>query len=121
MFIDIRKLNRQQVKEILEAAGWAWDDAKSIPGEQNRRDCEALVNEAYKRGFKAGLNAKTQIAAIVAAWDDERPCTCHPDDKPPVPCAKKYALSECKESARKTPNAELSGAELAKRPTQTPG
>ncbi len=25
-----------------------------------------------------------------------RPCTCHPDDNPPVPCAQKYALSECK-------------------------
>lgn len=23
-------------------------------------------------------------------------CTCHPDDKPPVPCAKKYALTECR-------------------------
>ena len=45
MFVDIRKLTRQQVKEVLEAAGWAWDDAKSIDGEQNRRDCEALVNE----------------------------------------------------------------------------
>ena len=36
MFVDIRKLTRQQVKEVLEAAGWAWDDAKSIDGEQNR-------------------------------------------------------------------------------------
>ena len=60
MFVDIRKLTRQQVKEVLEAAGWAWDDAKSIDGERNRRDCEALVNEAYRRGFKAGINAKTQ-------------------------------------------------------------
>lgn len=71
MFIDIRKLDRQQVKEVLEAAGWAWDNARSIDGEQNRRDCEALVNEAYKRGFKAGINAKTQVAAVVAAWDAE--------------------------------------------------
>lgn len=23
-------------------------------------------------------------------------CTCHPDDAPPVPCAQKYALSECR-------------------------
>jgi hypothetical protein len=27
-----------------------------------------------------------------------RPCTCHPDDEPPVPCAEKFALSECKAS-----------------------
>lgn len=25
-----------------------------------------------------------------------RPCTCHPDDNPPVPCAKQYALTECR-------------------------
>lgn len=69
MFVDIRKLTRPQVKEVLEAAGWAWDYAKSIDGEQNRRDCESLVNEAYMRGFKAGINAKAQVAAVVAAWD----------------------------------------------------
>ncbi len=28
-----------------------------------------------------------------------KPCTCHPDDKPPVPCAKMYALTECRASA----------------------
>lgn len=28
-----------------------------------------------------------------------RPCTCHPDDNPPVPCQKKYALSECRKAA----------------------
>jgi hypothetical protein len=27
---------------------------------------------------------------------DDRACTCHPDDNPPQPCARKYALSECK-------------------------
>lgn len=29
----------------------------------------------------------------------DRPCTCHPDDSPPVPCAKRYALTECKAAA----------------------
>ena len=28
-----------------------------------------------------------------------RPCTCHPDDNPPVPCPKKYALDECRKAA----------------------
>ena len=27
---------------------------------------------------------------------EPRPCTCHPNDNPPVPCPQKYALSECK-------------------------
>ena len=26
-----------------------------------------------------------------------RPCTCHPDDSPPTPCARKYAMGECKD------------------------
>jgi hypothetical protein len=30
---------------------------------------------------------------------EERPCTCHPDDNPPVPCPKKYALAECRAAA----------------------
>lgn len=25
-----------------------------------------------------------------------RPCTCHPDDDPPNPCPRKYALDECR-------------------------
>lgn len=29
----------------------------------------------------------------------ERPCTCHPDDNPPRPCPRKYALSECRKAA----------------------
>lgn len=27
---------------------------------------------------------------------EDRPCTCHPDDNPPQPCAKRYALAECR-------------------------
>ncbi|MCO6444553.1 MAG: hypothetical protein J5J04_10775, partial [Anaerolineae bacterium] len=32
----------------------------------------------------------------------ERPCTCHPDDNPPVPCARKYALNECRAASEPT-------------------
>lgn len=28
--------------------------------------------------------------------NDPRPCTCHPDDNPPVPCAHQYALTQCR-------------------------
>ncbi len=30
---------------------------------------------------------------------DARPCTCHPDDNPPVPCPRMYALHECRRAA----------------------
>ena len=33
--------------------------------------------------------------AIEKEPGDSRPCTCHPDDNPPVPCAEKYAYTEC--------------------------
>jgi hypothetical protein len=33
-------------------------------------------------------------------YDGERKCTCHPDDNPPVPCARQYALSECREVSK---------------------
>ncbi len=31
----------------------------------------------------------------------QRDCTCHPDDDPPVPCPRKYALSDCREAAQR--------------------
>ena len=31
----------------------------------------------------------------------ERPCTCHPADNPPVPCAQRYALQDCKAESRR--------------------
>ena len=34
--------------------------------------------------------------AVEKVRETERPCTCHPDDNPPNPCAKKYALGECR-------------------------
>jgi hypothetical protein len=41
-----------------------------------------------------------------AAWlrqcAEQRPCTCHPDDNPPVPCAQKYALNECRAASEPT-------------------
>lgn len=38
----------------------------------------------------------------VAVKSEERPCTCHPDDNPPRPCPRKYALSECRKAAAKS-------------------
>jgi hypothetical protein len=32
---------------------------------------------------------------------DGRSCTCHPDDNPPRPCPKRYALDECREFAER--------------------
>lgn len=45
-------------------------------------------------------------------WDEDCPahglpskpqsCTCHPDDNPPRPCPRKYALTECRRAAKRS-------------------
>ncbi len=45
------------------------------------------------------IDAMIPLSAIVlqptAPVRDDRRCTCHKDDNPPIPCAKKFAASEC--------------------------
>ena len=45
--------------------------------------------------------------------DSPRPCTCHPEDNPPVPCPRKFAISECRAAAALggVSNAELDALE----------
>lgn len=38
---------------------------------------------------------------------DNRTCTCHPDDNPPRPCPRKYALHECRDAELTRLRAEL--------------
>ena len=35
----------------------------------------------------------------VGQAQETRTCTCHPDDNPPVPCPRKFALRDCRRSA----------------------
>jgi hypothetical protein len=63
--VDFTRLDRARVKEIVLAAGWHWDESKNISAEEDRRDVEQLVNEAYVRGFKVGVNSRTRIAEVV--------------------------------------------------------
>jgi hypothetical protein len=53
--------------------------------------------EAAKAAAQADYSARILSALEPSA---ARPCTCHPDDNPPVPCAGKYALSDCQSAAR---------------------
>jgi hypothetical protein len=36
---------------------------------------------------------------VASKATDTRTCTCHPDDNPPVPCPRKFALSHCQVAA----------------------
>jgi hypothetical protein len=48
-------------------------------------------------------------AALAAEPTQERSCTCHPEDNPPIPCPRKYALAECRAAVAppQTPMTEL--------------
>lgn len=46
--------------------------------------------------------AMMRAADYLRQCAEQRPCTCHPDDNPPVPCAQKYALNECRAASEPT-------------------
>ena len=58
-----------------------------------------------KMTARARLTPWANISRTMSDWEvfdmSDRPCTCHPDDNPPVPCPQKYALIECREAADK--------------------
>ena len=46
------------------------------------------------------MTTETNRLRAALAQPENRPCTCHPDDNPPQPCAQRYALTECKALAQ---------------------
>jgi hypothetical protein len=77
-------------------------------GVRPRRDaCAATPPVCPRCGSKSIYiechDPKTQCGAQIPAPFEERLCTCHPDDKPPVPCAERYAFSECKATSSEQP------------------
>ena len=48
-------------------------------------------------------SAQRALPLYTAPVQDTRACTCHPDDNPPTPCPRKYALGECREAAKAAP------------------
>lgn len=57
--------------------------------------------EEWKAAFHEALWAANKAAECNTA-EPERPCTCHPDDNPPRPCPKRYALDECRAATTDT-------------------
>lgn len=48
----------------------------------------------YLAGDWTSVSPLTTLSVEFVAPTEDRPCTCHPSEAP-VPCAKRYALSEC--------------------------
>lgn len=81
-------------------------------------ECDGLGMWAQHGWWEAADEAYEEFVGITKMQhllhSKERPCTCHPDDNPPVPCPEKYALDECKKAAQAVPVvlAAIPGAKL---------
>jgi hypothetical protein len=54
-----------------------------------------------------GYRAMEIARNALASSPERKPCTCHPADNPPVPCAGKYALTECRKAEESSAKAVL--------------
>ena len=67
-------------------------------GKWRQRRLDALDEEIAKDKHEYDVDQFRPMPQF-AKDKDPRPCTCHPGDNPPVPCAKQYALTECRKKA----------------------
>lgn len=68
-------------------------DRRNLPG-RFRREVWRAMWDAWANGQTSGA-----ASAVTDGPADARSCTCHPDDNPPRPCPRKYALTECRSAA----------------------
>jgi hypothetical protein len=54
------------------------------------------MTNQLKECIASGQVSAAQVVAHAEAGEFVRSCTCHPYDNPPMPCAKQYALNDCK-------------------------
>lgn len=64
---------------------WEWNFGPGLEGSSECREC-------YHCGEEFDCERVVDVSYTTKAT---RPCTCHPDDNPPKPCAKRFALHEC--------------------------
>jgi hypothetical protein len=90
-----------------------WDRAELFAflahGDGDHRAWLADAIEAFFTG-KPRPEPKTAAPQEPA---EPRACTCHPDDNPPRPCPRKYALSECR--AQSVADAQDAGRDVKRR------
>lgn len=88
---------RDGIKRHEEMAAMASAEIADLTAELARlRAVEPWVRGVFKGADVLRAAVEYLERAAPPAQPDSRTCTCHPDDNPPVPCPKKYALSECR-------------------------
>lgn len=67
----------------------------------------------YFNGEAMPADPTTAASQPASADVERRPCTCHPDDNPPIPCPRMYALQDCRRAAALAAEIESLRARLA--------
>lgn len=81
-----KEVSSESSARLSQVLGWALEEIEAT--------CEA---EGTLFGSRKDIDRiiRDVLAQTSEISDDKRSCTCPPDDKPPQPCPKKYALSDC--------------------------
>ncbi len=87
---------REAIPDSLREA--MLEGARALRAEAFSHDTHHRVHEGRGGWDKARDECEANASALEAAAAP-RPCTCHPDDNPPRPCPRKYALSDCRAAA----------------------
>lgn len=92
----------------------AWEQRVWIESDDFAYDVRLYVNGNFESHDQRFAYAQEIARRLVPQAEpkrepvsDSRPCTCHPDDSPPVPCARKYALSECRAASGEPTEAQI--------------
>lgn len=90
--------HRRLVEQAIQSA--------EHPSGMSTHDGKARIDASILRRMLAIIDS-LPAAPQAEPVSDPRPCTCHPDDSPPVPCARKYALSECRAASGEPTEAQI--------------
>ena len=74
-------------------------------------ECERLrdiISPGDAAAYEMAIASQPSSADV-----ERRPCTCHPDDNPPVPCPRMYALQDCRRAAALAAEIESLRARMA--------
>jgi chromosome segregation ATPase len=91
---EIERLRAERDDARRTAEHWK---AEHIAGNREIDALRAKLASVMLRlqAIEGDINAALRGVGDAINDSDPRPCTCHPDDRPPVPCPGKFSLTEC--------------------------
>ena len=86
------KMTEDRMRDLVKECGLNWRHGYMPLFDGDPTNRYAVLIEAAVAAERYRMNQH----AVTRPKPDDRPCTCHPEDNPPQPCVKRYALADCK-------------------------